>query len=306
MAADPPSTDLNEADTVELFNIASAPEEGVNLSSASTQQPPADGGLFTVANLAIGIGLVALVALVSVLLSRHFSKPRSGRKPSSAATRPERSGGHEPSLGDIMQNINRLQARQDKLEQDVLRLSEARRAAGTDTPRQPLQFAKTAYSIDEGTSPPPPPPPPPAPAAQAKPHLQDVIASLSNRYAELLTSGIRSRERFADFFRSMDDPRAFAISGDGSSLQTGEESEALLEGGMVQGSYVVFPSFDFVSDFATLYNAERSMPPELRAAFDFIVNDSRTLVVERPATLAQLGGNRFAVQERGTITGLMS
>ena len=223
---------------------------------------------------------------------RHGAQPRPQADPDSRRgelARIERS--MDQSMRDMSQRIARLE--------DLVRRSA--RASSQDG-------AATRRAAELAAAPRPAAPsaaPPPAAAQPIGPDPFDQkVAALTVRYTELI-GGLRSREKFDEFFDALRDQRAFEAGADGETLRESDE-DALLIGGLVDERYVIFPSFDFVSHFATSFNAERAMPAELKATFSFRTDDSNALKVEEPAIARRMPDGAYEVRRKGVMGGLRS
>jgi hypothetical protein len=301
---------------------SAAPNGNAQQASVGTQAaaaPAEAAGLVTLQNAVIALIAATLLVLLVLYFTRWRTPrgrgaPASARAPAPAPDESRNPDGLRDIVGDMKRQLNTLQSSVDMLDGRVAELESAgarsgssARAADSFSLRNHPEDRAASYAAPEPASaaaPVPTPVPAPAPVPAQRPRPEEVD-KLVGAYAVLMASSIRSRDRFDDFFRAMQDPHVFVVAPDGASLEVDDEAEPLIAGGVVDGRYVVFPAFDFVSNFATLYNAERAMPPELRAAFDFTVDDSRNLVVESPAILAP-DGSRYHVVQKGRLAGLIS
>lgn len=254
-------------------------QANVAATSPAVDPAAAQGNSMSLTNVAIGIAVVAFIGILVLLLLRRRRSSQRHREPEPTRSRVSPGDADLRRLvGDMKQELNTLQSRYVSLERKVDQLAA----------RAPLPVAEEPKA---------PPPPPPAPS--------DDPGRLVKLYGELLSSGIRSRERFDAFFRSLEAPHVFVAGPDGASLHIDDDAEPLVVGGLMGDKYLLFPAFDFVSNFATLYNTERAMPPELRLTFDFTVDETRTLLLHQPAVLSRDGG-RYKVVEKGKLSGLTS
>lgn len=261
---------------------------------------------------ALSIGLVLVTSLLFLILtwalSARFVPPVTGRL---AEMIPARSHQAEPrSLLELIEDMVAIQRRQHReLLERIERLEDSRFA----TPSEPALIARRPrrdedWKNDDGAEPPQQPSrarpvfeaqPPPTPASLEAASRQ-AFQTLERDYSNLLSNP--TAVGFRNFFQARN---GVSVELSGERLVGGRGANALLHAVPVEGAiHALLPGYDLVSDFDTVYFAQRAMPEEAKLAFDFDIDGSRTLKLSAAgrAILSDDGGYR--IDGRGRLGGL--
>lgn len=141
------------------------------------------------------------------------------------------------------------------------------------------------------------PVPPPPPVSEL---AREAMASLETSFRGVLASG--SPQALAAFTR---EHGAVGLEMSGEGLRRAASSGALvLAVPLAENIYAVVPGGDLISDFETVYSAQRSMPDDVRAAFTFEVDGSLDLKLLSAGRAVEEADGRFRVAAQGCLGGL--
>lgn len=129
---------------------------------------------------------------------------------------------------------------------------------------------------------------------------REAMASLETSFRKVLASG--SPQALAAFTR---EHGAVGLEMSGEGLRRAASSGALvLAVPLIEDIYAVVPGEDLISDFETVYSAQRSMPDDVRAAFTFEVDGSLDLKLLSAGRALEEADGRFRVEAQGCLGGL--
>lgn len=256
--------------------------------------------------LSVGLTVLTLVLLTGLIwvTSAHFVPPVLGRLPEMIPAR--RHNLPEPqSLVELLENLVEIQRRQHADLIQRIEALEADRAAPRPEPRI-VQPAARAYPDDDdfieaaGSTRPVYRDPPAAAAAPLVPGKREILQAIEAEYRTLLTDP--TAPGFRNFFQTR---KAFGLETSGDRLVRTRAPGALLYAIPVgDGLAALAPGYDFVSDFGTAYFAQRSVPDEVKLAFDFDVDGSRILKLASAARASLDDDGSYRIDERGVLGGL--
>lgn len=262
---------------------------------------------FTPLVASIGLVVVASVLLLALLwvLTARFVPPATGRLPEMIAAR--RPDAEPRSLIELIEDLVRVQRHQHRELLDRIEALESGRAA----PRsEPVIIARPRPAdMDDHDSVPEPASPlrrpvfeaaPPPTAAALAANARAAIEALEREYRDLLANPGASA--FREFFQSCG---ALAVQLSGERLVGSQGAGALLHAVPIGGStHALLPGYDLVSDFDTVYFAQRAMPEEAKLAFDFDIDGSRTLKLGAAGRATLTDDGSYRIDGRGRLGGL--
>lgn len=261
---------------------------------------------FTPFVLSVGLIVLTLVLLVGLAwaASARFVPPALGKLPEMIPAHRHRLP--EPqSLVELIENLVEIQRRQHA---DLIQRIEALEAGEAPVRAEPRIIQSTArtYPVDDefmepaGSTRPVYRDPPAAAAVPLVQGSREQLELIERAYRDLLTDP--TAPAFRNFFQSR---KAIGLESSGDRLVRTRSPGALLYAIPVGDSLAVLaPGYDLVSDFGTAYFAQRSMPDEVKLAFDFDVDGSRILKLASVARASLDDDGSYRIDERGVLGGL--
>jgi hypothetical protein len=141
--------------------------------------------------------------------------------------------------------------------------------------------------------------PPPPPASE---RAIQAMASLESAFRNVLLDG--SPQAVAAFRREQG---AVGLEMSGEGLRRAGTSGSLVFAvPLVEDIWALVPGEDLISDFETVYSAQRSMPDDVKAAFSFEVDGSRELKLLAAGRAVEEADRRFRVEVPGRLGGLFA